>query len=245
MRTPARRHFSTTSRCQSTANQSRMDRGDRRAHAVGGRELLLGRLHDAGPSSGSRGPAPARRWARRAGWTAPPAPARAGRPCGSPGWPAAWRRWPRGVPSFFVKNADRCSASASRKKTSPSSCEQAALQERDRRLVAEVLDVEGAAAGDVEDPLPQLRGARPGVGAADVGVALLLRAQLGAALGAVRRHLERALGAVARGDDRAEDLGDDVAGLADDDGVADQHALALDLATRCAGWPAARWSRPP
>ena len=42
-------------------------------------------------------------------------------------------------------------------------------------------------------------------------------------------HHELALGAVARGDDRAEHLGDDVAGLADDDRVADQHALALDL----------------
>ena len=69
--------------------------------------------------------------------------------------------------------------------------------------------------------------------------------QLGAALGAVRGHHELALGAVARGDDRAEHLGDDVAGLADDHRVADQHALALDLATRCAGWPAGRWSRRP
>ena len=68
-----------------------------------------------------------------------------------------------------------------------------------------------------------------GVRAADVGVALLLRPQLGAALRAVRRHDERALGAVAQLDDRADDLGDDVAGLAQDDGVADQHALALDL----------------
>src|SRR3954471_431815 len=35
---------------------------------------------------------------------------------------------------------------------------------------------------------------------------------------------------VAGGDDRAEHLGDDVAGLADDHGVADEDALALDLA---------------
>ena len=52
----------------------------------------------------------------------------------------------------------------------------AGLQQRDRRLVAEALDVERAAAGDVEHPLPQLRRARPGVRAADVGVALLGRA---------------------------------------------------------------------
>ena len=102
------------------------------------------------------------------------------------------------APSFFVKNAARCSFSSSRKKMSPSSCSSPLLQQRDRRLVAEVLDVEGAAAGDVEHPLPQLRGAGPGVRAADVGVALLLRAQLGAALGAVAGHLELALGAVAR-----------------------------------------------
>ena len=105
-----------------------------------------------------------------------------------------------------------------------------ALQQRDRRLVAEVLDVEGTAAGDVEDPLPQLGRARPRVRAADVGVALLLRAQLGAALGAVRGHDELALGAVAGRGHRPEDLGDDVAGLADDDRVADQDALAPDLA---------------
>ena len=47
--------------------------------------------------------------------------------------------------------------------------------------------------------------------------------------GHVRRHHEFALGAVAHVDHRTEHLGDDVAGLADHDGVADQHALALDL----------------
>ncbi len=51
------------------------------------------------------------------------------------------------------------------------------------------------------------------------------------------RHHERALGAVAQVDDRPDDLGDDVAGLAQHHGVADQHALALDLVLRCAGWP--------
>ena len=43
-----------------------------------------------------------------------------------------------------------------------------------------------AAPGQVEQPLPQLRRAGPGVGAADVGVALLLRRQLGPAGRAVR-----------------------------------------------------------
>ena len=84
------------------------------------------------------------------------------------------------------------------------------------------------AAGDVEQPLPQLGGAGAGVGAAQVVVARHLP-QLGAALGTVRRHDERALVAVARLDDRAEHLGDDVARLADDHAVADEDALALDL----------------
>ena len=45
----------------------------------------------------------------------------------------------------------------------------------------------------------------------------------------MRRHDELALGAVTQLDDRSDDLGDDVAGLAQDDGVADQDALAPDL----------------
>ena len=98
------------------------------------------------------------------------------------------------------------------------------------RLVAEHLDVEGAAPGDVEQALAQLRGAGAGVGAAQVLVALAHRAQLRAALGTVGGHDERVLVAGAGLDDRAEHLGDDVAGLADDHAVADEHALALDLA---------------
>lgn len=41
-------------------------------------------------------------------------------------------------------------------------------------------------------------------------------------------HLEGLLGAVAQVDDGAEDLGDDLARLADDHGVADEDALGLD-----------------
>ena len=67
------------------------------------------------------------------------------------------------------------------------------------------------------------------VGAADVGVALLGRGQLGAALGAVGGHDELALVAGPHVDHRTEHLGDHLSGLADHDGVADQHALALDL----------------
>ena len=51
----------------------------------------------------------------------------------------------------------------------------------------------------------------------------------GAARRAYRRHLELALGAVAELDDRPDDLGDHVAGLAQHHGVADEHALAAHL----------------
>ena len=49
--------------------------------------------------------------------------------------------------------------------------------------------------------------------------------------------------AVAQVDHRAEHLGDDVAGLAQHDGVADQHALAPDLVRVVQGRHARRWSR--
>ena len=73
-----------------------------------------------------------------------------------------------------------------------------ACKQRDRRLVAEALDVECAAPGDVEHPLPQLRRARPGVRTADVGVALLGRGERRAALGTRCGHDEFAFGAVAQ-----------------------------------------------
>ena len=78
-------------------------------------------------------------------------------------------------------------------------------------------------------PLAQLGRARTRVGATDVLVALAGRRQRGAARGALGRHDELALAAVAQRHDRADDLGDDVAGLAQHDHVTDQHALALDL----------------
>ena len=58
---------------------------------------------------------------------------------------------------------------------------------------------------------------------------LALVRQLGAARRAVRGHHELALGAVAQVDHRADDLGDDVARLAQHHGVADEHALAPHL----------------
>ena len=94
--------------------------------------------------------------------------------------------------------------------------------------VAEVVDVQGLAAGEVEEPLAQLGRAGTGVGAAQVDVALLHRPQRRPALGALGRHHELALAAVPQVGDRPEDLGDDVARLAQHDGVADEDALGLD-----------------
>ena len=55
--------------------------------------------------------------------------------------------------------------------------DRARVEQRDRRLVAEALDVEGTATGDVEDPLAHLGRALLVVGAAEVLVALLLLGQ--------------------------------------------------------------------
>ncbi len=70
----------------------------------------------------------------------------------------------------------------------------AGVEQRDRRLVAESLDVEGAAARDVEHPLAHLRRAALVVGAAEVLVALLLLDQRRAAGRAGRGHLPRRAG---------------------------------------------------
>ncbi len=76
-------------------------------------------------------------------------------------------------------------------------------QQRRRRFIAERLNVEGTAAGQVEQSLAQLRRAGLRVGAADVDVGVLLRAQRRSALRAVGGHDEGALSAVAQVDDRA------------------------------------------
>ena len=104
------------------------------------------------------------------------------------------------------------------------------VEQRDRGLVAEDLDVEAAAPGQVEQPLAQLGRAGPAVGAADVGVALLLRLQRrcrrrGSAVGITNARSEPSR----RSTTGPDDLGDDVAGLAQHHRVADQHALALHL----------------
>src|SRR5690606_8729598 len=101
--------------------------------------------------------------------------------------------------------------------------------ERDRALLAERLDIEGATGTSVLDAAGDLGRAGAAVRAAPVLVTLLLGPDLGAAGGTLRRHDEGALSAVAQRLDRTEDLGDHVPGLAQHDRVADEHALALDV----------------
>ena len=96
-------------------------------------------------------------------------------------------------------------------------------------LVPQALDVQGTARADVRHALGHLRRAGAGVGAAQVDVALLGRGQRGAARGTGRRHDEDPFGAVTGLDHRPDDLGDDVASLAQDHKVTDAHALARDL----------------
>ena len=104
-------------------------------------------------------------------------------------------------------------------------------QQCGRRLIAQTLDIQPAAAGEMKDPLPQLRRAGSGVRATDVDVSLLGRGEQRPALRTVRGHDEFTLGAVTQIDDRAEHLGDHITGLADHHRVADQHTLAFDLRT--------------
>ena len=111
------------------------------------------------------------------------------------------------------------------------------VEQRDRALPAQDLDVKGATAGESGDPLAQLGGAGSRVGAADVLVALLLGGEWRTARRAYRRHLELALGAVAELDDRPHDLRDHVARLAQHHGVADEDALASHLVRVVEGRP--------
>jgi hypothetical protein len=106
--------------------------------------------------------------------------------------------------------------------------EPARVEQRDRGLVAQPVDVERAATGEVEHRLAQLGRAGHRVGAAGVGLALRTH-EVGAALGAPGRHGELVLGAVAQVGDRGQHLGNHVTGPADHDDVADQHALAAHL----------------
>ena len=96
-------------------------------------------------------------------------------------------------------------------------------------LVAEALDVQCGTRADVGEALGDLRGAGSLVGAAQVDVAFLFLDEGGGAGGTLGGHHEGPLGAVAGVLDGGDDLGDDVAGLAQDHEVADEDALAGDL----------------
>ena len=101
-----------------------------------------------------------------------------------------------------------------------------------------------AAAGQVEQPLAQLGRAGPGVGAADVRVALLLRLRARCRSRGSRVGITNSRSVPSRRSTTGpDDLGDDVAGLAQHDRVADQHALALDLGRVVQRRHARPWSR--
>jgi hypothetical protein len=105
----------------------------------------------------------------------------------------------------------------------------ARLQQRDGGLVAQAVDVERPPARrSGRSPRAAARD-RPAVLGQRTSTSPLGPAQLGAALRAVRRHDELALGAVAQPEHRADHLGDDVARPPHDHGVADAHVLAPDL----------------
>ena len=101
------------------------------------------------------------------------------------------------------------------------------LGQSGRRDLADRLDVECPAGGDVLDATAHLGRAGARVGAAQIHVALLGGGQQGAALGTVGRHHELALGAVTQLDDRTQHLRDHVTGLAQHDRVTDEHALGF------------------
>ena len=129
------------------------------------------------------------------------------------------------------------SLASSRSNTSPSSWITFARPQGVRRLRPEPLDVEGAAAGDVEDPVEQLGRAGVVVGAAQVLVALLLLHQRRAARRALGGHHPLPQALRAQPEHRPDDLGDDVAGLAQDHRVAGAHVLARDLVAVVQGRP--------
>ncbi|SKS37313.1 Uncharacterised protein [Mycobacteroides abscessus subsp. abscessus] len=105
----------------------------------------------------------------------------------------------------------------------------AGREQRYRRLIAEGFDIESAASRHMEHPLPQLRRTATRVGATNVGIALLLVSQCGAAFGTRGGHDEFALIAVSQIGYRPQHFGNHVTGLANHHRVADQHTLALDL----------------
>ena len=96
-------------------------------------------------------------------------------------------------------------------------------------LFAQSVDIKRLAGSQIRQAGMQLARAVLSVGATPVGVTNLRRSQTGAALGAERREQERPLRARALVLDRAQNLRDDLAGLADGDRIAQHHALAVGL----------------
>ncbi len=84
------------------------------------------------------------------------------------------------------------------------------------------------AAGEVHDALHALRRAVD-VDAARVGLAFEAHERLVGTPGTCVGNFHRRAPLLALGEHRADHLGDDVTGLAHDDGVADAHVLARDL----------------
>ena len=112
-----------------------------------------------------------------------------------------------------------------------------ALLKQEHRSLAEALDVHRAARGEVDDALVALGGA------VDVECRTCRSRPRARTSGspqarARRRELPRLRALRPLGQHRADDLGDHVAGLAHDDGVAGAHVLERAPGPRCAAWPA-------
>ena len=120
-------------------------------------------------------PAPGPRSARRAGSTAPRAPATAAGTWPSRGWRAACRPLADSSPSLRVKSGTVRAARSVSANRSPSSCTTLGVEQRDWAASKPIASMSKAPrAGHVEQPLAQLGRARARVGAADVDVALAL-----------------------------------------------------------------------
>src|SRR5690606_22110608 len=104
----------------------------------------------------------------------------------------------------------------------------AARVDGDQLPFAEALDVEGAAADEMLEALDDLGVADQAAGAAALHLVPLAHG-FGAADGADGGEDVRDGAVGTQGFDHADDLGDDVAGALQDDGVADAHVLAGDL----------------
>ena len=216
--------------------------GDGRADALGRGELLLGRpsrIAAIDPNSVRQRPRGG--GADVADRERRPAPARAGPAWPGRGWRAAARRWPtapgrrarRPRPSSAARvNSSVPSAawSSSRSKTSPSSCDdlrRPAARRRPRSRAPRCRRRRGRRRGRPAPStwagqrwwLGQRRSLSPSFCCASVVP------HDGHSVGIT--HFRRPSGR--SGEHRPDDLGDDVAGLAQDDGVAGADVLALDL----------------